>query len=72
MIYSALAAGVLVVATNLGGMAGIVRHEENGLLFAPGDPEDLARQLERLMDEPTLLARLEERRRGKDGRGQRR
>lgn len=60
VIYSALAAGIPVVATNLGGMAGIVRHEENGLLFEPGDSEDLARQLRRLMDEPGLLERLEE------------
>ena len=55
VIYSALAAGVPVVATNLGGMAGIVRHEHNGLLFGTGDPDDLARQLRRLMDEPDLL-----------------
>lgn len=60
VIYSALAAGIPVVATNLGGMAGIVRHEENGLLFEPGDSEDLARQLGRLLDEPGLLERLEE------------
>jgi glycosyltransferase involved in cell wall biosynthesis len=60
VIYSALAAGIPVVATNLGGMAGIVRHEENGLLFEPGDSEDLARQIGRLMDEPGLFERLEE------------
>lgn len=59
VIYSALAASIPVVATNLGGMAEIVRHGENGLLFAPGDPEDLARQLKRLIDEPGLLADLE-------------
>jgi glycosyltransferase involved in cell wall biosynthesis len=60
VIYSALAAGIPVVASNLGGMAGIVRHEENGLLFEPGNPEDLAHQLGRLLDEPGLLATLEE------------
>jgi glycosyltransferase involved in cell wall biosynthesis len=59
VIYSALAAGIPVVAANLGGMAGIVRHEENGMLFRPGDPEDLARQLERLASEPGLLEELE-------------
>jgi glycosyltransferase involved in cell wall biosynthesis len=58
VMYSALAAGIPVVASNLGGMTGLVRHEENGLLFEPGDPEDLARQLERLMNEPGLLAEL--------------
>lgn len=58
VIYSALAAGVPVVATNLGGMAGIVRHDENGLLFGPRDVADLARQLGRLVNEPGLLQRL--------------
>ena len=53
-------AGIPVVASNLGGMAGIVRHEENGLLFEPGNPKDLAHQLGRLLDEPDLLATLEE------------
>jgi glycosyltransferase involved in cell wall biosynthesis len=58
VIYSALAAGVPVVATNLGGMAGIIRHEENGLLFGLRDSEDLARQLGRLLNEPGLLESL--------------
>jgi glycosyltransferase involved in cell wall biosynthesis len=58
VIYSALAAGVPVVATNLGGMAGIVRHDENGLLFGPRDVADLARQLRRLVNEPGVLERL--------------
>lgn len=58
VIYSALEVGVPVVATNLGGMAGIVRHEENGLLFEPGNSEELAGHLERLVDEPGLLEKL--------------
>ncbi|HEX2729493.1 MAG TPA: glycosyltransferase, partial [Rubrobacteraceae bacterium] len=60
VIYSALAAGIPVVAANLGGMAGIIRHEENGLLFEPGDAEDLTLKLRRLVEEPGLLARLGE------------
>ena len=58
VIYSAFAAGIPVVASNRGGMAGVVRHAENGLLFEPGDPEDLARQLGRLISEPGLLKEL--------------
>jgi glycosyltransferase involved in cell wall biosynthesis len=60
VIYSALVAGIPVVASNLGGMAEIVGHGENGLLFEPGDPEDLARQLRRLIEEPGLLEKLGE------------
>jgi glycosyltransferase involved in cell wall biosynthesis len=60
VLYSAFAAGIPVVASNLGGMAEVVRHGENGLLFEPGDPEDLARQLGRLIEEPGLLEELGE------------
>jgi glycosyltransferase involved in cell wall biosynthesis len=60
VVYSAFAAGIPVVASNLGGMAEVVRHGENGLLFEPGDPEDLARQLSRLIEDPALLTKLGE------------
>jgi glycosyltransferase involved in cell wall biosynthesis len=49
---------VPVVGTNLGGTAELVRHERNGLLFEVDDADDLARQLQRLLDEPELLPRL--------------
>jgi glycosyltransferase involved in cell wall biosynthesis len=39
-------------------MAELVRDGENGLLFAPGDADDLARQLRRLLDVPHLLPAL--------------
>lgn len=58
VVYSALAAGVPVVATNLGGLSETIDHGRNGLLFECGDAEDLARQLERLIVEPGLLAQL--------------
>jgi GT2 family glycosyltransferase/glycosyltransferase involved in cell wall biosynthesis len=54
----ALAAGVPVVAARIGGIPEFVRHDDNGLLFTPGDADDLARQLRRLVDEPDLLSRL--------------
>ena len=47
-----------VVASNLGGMAELVRDGENGLLFAPGDAEGLARQLRRMLDDPHVLPAL--------------
>lgn len=58
VILEAFANRTPVVASNLGGMVELVRDGENGLLFAPGDPESLARQLRRLVSEPTLLATL--------------
>jgi glycosyltransferase involved in cell wall biosynthesis len=58
VIFEAFAAGVPVVATDLGGMSEFVRHEEDGLLFELENAEDLARQLRRLVEEPGLLDKL--------------
>ncbi len=58
VVYSALAAGVPVVATDLGGLSETIVHGRNGLLFEPGNPAALAAELDRLATEPGLLARL--------------
>jgi glycosyltransferase involved in cell wall biosynthesis len=47
-----------VIATNLGGMAEVVRDGENGLLFDPDDENSLTDCLRRIMADPGLLARL--------------
>jgi GT2 family glycosyltransferase/glycosyltransferase involved in cell wall biosynthesis len=58
VIREAFAAGVPVIASNLGGMAELVSHERSGLLFEPGSADDLRRSIRRLLDEPGLLDRL--------------
>jgi glycosyltransferase involved in cell wall biosynthesis len=58
VILEAFAHHIPVIASNLGGMAELVEHGKNGLLFAPGDASDLANQLRRLVDEPQLLSQL--------------
>jgi glycosyltransferase involved in cell wall biosynthesis len=57
-ILEAHAAGTPVVTAALGGMAELVRDGVDGLHFAPASAADLARQLQRLIDEPELLALL--------------
>ncbi|MBI1849060.1 MAG: glycosyltransferase [Planctomycetes bacterium] len=57
-VQEAHAAKVPVVASRLGALPGLVRDEVDGLLFEPGDADDLARVLRRLIDEPMLLERL--------------
>ena len=47
-----------VIASELGGMAELVQHERNGLLFQAGDPHSLAEQLQRILDDPALLPSL--------------
>lgn len=60
VIREAFAAGLPVIASNLGGMAEMVRHERDGLLFAPGDSAALTSAISRLLDEPELLDRLQQ------------
>jgi glycosyltransferase involved in cell wall biosynthesis len=54
----AMAAGRPVVASRIGGLPATVLDGATGLLFEPGDPDDLARKLEALLDDPGLRQRL--------------
>jgi glycosyltransferase involved in cell wall biosynthesis len=56
VILEALAAGVPVLAGDIGGMAELVQHDVNGLQFRVGDPQDLAEKM-RMMLDPERLAR---------------
>lgn len=58
VILEAFAYQTPVVVSSLGGMAELVSDGVDGLHFAPGDAADLARCLQRLIDEPDLLPRL--------------
>lgn len=58
IIYSAMAAGCPVIASDFGGMSEVVQHEVNGLLVAPGNVAALAQAVRRLVDDRELLARL--------------
>jgi glycosyltransferase involved in cell wall biosynthesis len=59
VILEAHVTGTPVVAARLGGMAELIQHGQNGLLFEPGSVRSLATQLQRLLDEPTLLPQLQ-------------
>lgn len=58
VIYSAMAAGCPVIASNLGGMSEVVQHNINGLLVEPGNASALAEALKQLSIDETLLFRL--------------
>lgn len=57
-ILEAFAHHTPVIVSNAGGMAELVEHEVSGLHFRIGDAGDLARQLQRLVEQPTLLKTL--------------
>ncbi len=58
VILEALASGVPVVATDVGGNRELVRPEVNGLLCEPESPPAIAAALQRLLDAPNVTARL--------------
>ncbi len=57
-IQEAFLAGIPVIASDLGGMAELVKHEVSGLLFEAGDAEGLSRAARRLTEEVGLYGRL--------------
>jgi glycosyltransferase involved in cell wall biosynthesis len=57
-ILEAMAAGLPVVATNVGGVPELVVEGETGFLVPPGDPKSLADAIARLLDDPALRRRL--------------
>lgn len=58
VIREGFSAGRPVLASRLGAIPESVRDGVDGLLFRPGDAEDLARAMARCVDEPGLLAEL--------------
>jgi glycosyltransferase involved in cell wall biosynthesis len=54
----ALAAGTPLVASDVGGLAEIVRHGQNGLKAAPGNPLALAEQIDRVLTDRALARRM--------------
>ncbi len=60
VVLEAMACGVPVVASSVGGIPEIVQHNLNGLLVKPGDPDALARAITLIIDDPRLRGRLRE------------
>jgi glycosyltransferase involved in cell wall biosynthesis len=56
VLLEAMARGTPVVGTRIPGIAEVLGEEEAGWLAAPADPADLARTLERLLDDPAGAA----------------
>jgi len=57
-LYEYMAAGLPVVASKIGQIGDVVKHEQSGLLYPPGDVDALAAALARLQGDPALAARL--------------
>jgi glycosyltransferase involved in cell wall biosynthesis len=58
LLYSAQAAQLPVICSDVGGLAELVQSGKNGWLFRRGDVSDLQVKLQRVLDDPARLAEL--------------
>jgi glycogen synthase len=54
----AMASGLPVIGTTIGGAGELFRHGENALTYMPGDEADLAHRIQELHDQPELRCRI--------------
>jgi glycosyltransferase involved in cell wall biosynthesis len=67
VVTEALARGLPVIATDVGGVAEALGHPRPGLLVAPGDPAALGAALRRWLEDGELRDRLRRAARGRRG-----
>jgi len=67
-MLEAMAAGLPIVASDVGGIASMIDHDRNGLLVEPERPVDLARGVTRLRCDRELGARMAEAAKADSGR----
>lgn len=53
-VLEAMACGLCVVSTNVGGIPSMLRHERNSMLVPPRDPRAMVEAVERVLTEPPL------------------
>jgi glycosyltransferase involved in cell wall biosynthesis len=57
-LLEAMACGLPIIASDIGGISTAIDHKQNGLLFPPGDVDQLTSYIGRLLDEPRLAQAL--------------
>jgi L-malate glycosyltransferase len=57
-VIEAMACGLCIVSTNVGGIPYLLEHEKDALLVAPDDPIQMAESIIRIIREPGLAERL--------------
>jgi glycosyltransferase involved in cell wall biosynthesis len=57
-ILEAMACGLCVVSTNVGGIPYLLEHEKDALLVSPDDPDAMTAAVRRVLTEPALAERL--------------
>ena len=59
-VTEAMACGLCIVSTNVGGIPYLLQHEKTALLVPPADPEAMAQAIRRIIAEPELARQLSE------------
>lgn len=59
ILLDALQSKTAVLASDIGGVSGIVEHNRNGLLFPREDAVALRQEMQRLIDQPALIQQLQ-------------
>jgi glycosyltransferase involved in cell wall biosynthesis len=54
-IFESFSGGIPIIASNIGGFPDFVKHNENGRLFEPGNPDDLAVQINSVLENRELI-----------------
>lgn len=54
----AMAAGLPIIGSRVGGIQDFLQHEKTGLVCVPNDPEDIARQIIRVFQDEAFASRL--------------
>ena len=57
-VIEAMASGLCIVSTNVGGLPYLLTHEHDALLVPPNDPDAMAAAIRRILTEPDLAERL--------------
>ena len=60
VVLESMAAGLCIVATQIRGNVDLIQHEENGLLYQPGDVETLKGHIRKILESAELRSRLKE------------
>ncbi len=58
VLLEAMAYGVPVIGSNIGGIPDIIKDGENGVLVTPDDPDELSDKIIHLLDDPQLQERI--------------